>query len=130
MKGFRKLEGEWVKKKGKDLIPGDIVKDFGFLIEINLESDPEGFWEGKPYITYYDLNDSYYGPGSRELNEDELEEFEVLENRHDLIDAHNIVDSDLAKHIADLMEQRRVYSKIHKDFFTIYNRNNRKKKPC
>ena len=129
MKGFRNMEGKWIKKKASDLIPGDIIKDFGFLVEIDLNPDPEGFWQGKPNITYYDLNDSYYGPGSRELQDDETE-FEVLENRHDLIDAHNIVDSDLAKHIADLLEYRKQYSEIHTNFFAIYNKNHRKKKQC
>jgi len=125
LRGFRKLEGKWVKKKAEELIPGDVVKDYGFLLEIDLDPDPDGFWCGKPNITYYDLNDSYYGPGSRELTEIE---FEVLENRHDLIDAHNIVDSDLAKHIADLLEYRRKYNEIHKKFFKIYNKKHHKRK--
>jgi len=116
---------KWVKKKAEDLIPGDVIKDFGFLISIDLNPDPDGFWGGKPNITYYDLNDSYYGPGSRTIDQTE---FEVLVDRHDLIDAHNIVDSDLAKHIADLMEYRRNYSKIHSDFFNAYNREYRRKK--
>lgn len=114
---------EWIKKKREDIIPGDVIKDKGFVLKINLQDD---FWEGKPTATiFYDLNDSYFGPYVGELTEDE---YEVLENRRDLIDAHNIVDSDLAKHIADLLEYRKEFMKVHRTFFNTYNRNHPRKR--
>jgi len=116
---------KWIKKKVEDIIPGDVIKDYGLVLEINLTSDPDGFWSGQPNITCFDLNDSYYGPGCRELTETE---FEVLDDRRDLVDAHNIVDSDLAKHIADILEYRRKFLELHRDFFNAYNKAHPRKK--
>ena len=116
---------DMVKKLGKDLKVGDVIKDHGIVLEVDVEGK-NIFWGGKPNITTFDISDSYYGPGSRELRIEE--EFEIYTERKDLIWAFKKIDCDLSKYIADMMEQRKKLSKIHRDVFDKLNEEKRKQK--
>ena len=98
-------------KLGKDLEIGDVIlKPYQYII---IDIDKEGvkpFWDGKPSYGMYDLNDSYYGPCEGELDLDA--EFEVATTRKEIVRAYNIVNCDLAEHIADLVEQRRNFASL------------------
>lgn len=63
------------KVKGKDLKVGDLTSR-GLILEIDGRLD---FYQGKPNMTFVDINDSYYGPliGER----DPEEEYEILHER-------------------------------------------------
>lgn len=99
-------------KKGKDLEIGDVITKPHSSIVIDLDKEgKDPFWCGEPSYTLYDLNDSYYGPGSGEL--DLEKEFEVATDRKTILRAYNIVECDLAKYIADALERKRELSDIH-----------------
>ncbi len=102
-----------MKKKAKDLIPGDVIKDYGVLIDFDLNPEPNGFWV-EPNMTYFDLNDSFNGPFSCIIKE---KEFEVFTERDEITKAYNSVDCHLAERIADLMEYRREFNIIKQDYF-------------
>lgn len=107
-------------KKGKDLKVGDIAKYYGLIIKVDLNPDPDGFWSGKPFITYLDLNDSYYGPSSTHL--DINKDFEIYTERKDIIKVLETIDYHLSKYIADMMETRKQFHKIHQSIVDKLNK--------
>lgn len=110
-------------KKGKDLKVGDILKKHGLVIKVDLNPDPDGFWRGMPFITYFDINDSYYGPGSTELKVDES--FEVYDEPEAIFKSLKTIDCDLATYIADTIETRKNFHEIQQ---SIVNKLNKIKK--
>ena len=110
-------------KKGKDLKVGDILKKHGLVIKVDLNPDPDGFWRGMPFITYFDINDSYYGPSSTYL--DINKDFEIYTERKDIIKVLETIDCDLATYIADTIETRKNFHEIQQ---SIVNKLNKIKK--
>jgi len=110
---------EFKIKKGKDLKPGDIAKDWGVFTEINLNSDPEGFWDGKPNLTYLCYHDSYHGPLCGEF--DVEKDFEIYTDRKSIIKILKRIDSDLAKYIADTMQVRKDFQELKMEVVTRLN---------
>ena len=102
--------------KMKDLRPGDVILSGRYHYEgVVYEIDIEGksfFWEHRPNITLFDLNDSYFGPGCCEIK-DLNKKVEIETDRKKIVKAHKIIDSDLAKQIADTMQYRNTFGKIH-----------------
>ena len=113
-------------KKANELKAGDVLKSEGIVIEVDLSKDKDGFWGGKPNITILDVNDSYYGPGTRELRENE--EFEIITDRKEIVRYYRIIDCDLAKYIADSLEFRKKFREITRAFFTKYNKKEKRKR--
>jgi len=107
-----------MKKKEKEFRQGDVVKGIGIIKEVDLDGKSP-IWT-KPNFTFWDYNDAYYGPCSREM--DPEKEWEVETERSNLIRAYNVMDGELAKFIADKMQEREEFNQIHHDFFTRYNK--------
>ena len=91
-------------KLGKDLKPGDVViKPYpGIVTEVERGKLEGSTWDG-PSWTFYDLNDSYYGPGSMSL--DLKEEFEIETDRKEIVRKFRIVSNALASYIADTLQE-------------------------
>lgn len=115
-----------MKKLGKDLEIGDVVKELGIIMEVKIESDPDGFWSGKPYYTALDLSDSHYGPGCGQLDLDK--EFEVITERRDISKLFRTVECDIDGYIADMMEVRRELGEIHSNVFKKLNKKSKEDK--
>jgi len=115
-----------ITKKGKDLKVGDIVVGHGLVMNIELDPKPGGVFDGKPNIGFFDINDSYYGPGHTWLDVDT--DFEVYDDRKNIVRCLRIIDCDLAKYIADMMETRRKFHKIEWNVIHKLNLKKRKKK--
>ena len=110
-----------MKKKESELRAGDVVRGWGIVREvIPAGSDP--LWGDKQALSFYDIQDSYYGPGARTMNPDD--EVEVLTGRLELSNAYRQIDCDMAKYIADMMQERDRLRKIQIDFFVEYNKQN------
>jgi len=113
-------------KKGKDLKIGDIVKDYGVVLKIELTSDPDGFWNGKPCIQYLSLYDAYYGSTFGELDLDK--DFEVLTDRKDIVRILRNLDKELAKYIADTMQLRKDFLELKMKIVLKLNKKMNKEK--
>jgi hypothetical protein len=96
-----------MKKLLRHVKAGDIISKpwNSIVIKIKLVSDKNGFWAGKPYMTTYDLNDSFYGAGSREIDPEQI--VEIVTDRKEIIKAFRIVKNDLASYIADTLQARK-----------------------
>lgn len=114
------------KKKGKELKKGDIVNGEGLILDVELDSDPDGFWNGKPNYKYLSLHDSYHGALCGELKVDN--EFEVITERETVIDILKRIDSDLAKCIADMLQQRKEFGEIREDIVNKLNKKMRQER--
>ena len=106
---------ETILKKGRDIQPGDIVKNQGIAVEVE-EYNPTA--EG-PSLLYYDINDSYLGACLMHL--DLEEEYEIITDRQEGLRIFKIIDNDLAKGIADMVEQR---MRCDKFYWTFINEKN------
>jgi len=98
------------KKKGSELEVGDIVEQFGLVMAIEPEPDPEGFWGGKPNITYINSHDAYYGQTCGEFNLED--EFKVLTDRKQIVSYLKKLDSEMAKYIANMMQLRKDFKEL------------------
>ena len=90
-----------IKKKGSELVIGDVMKEDGIILEIDYESD---FFEGKPTYVYFNISDSYYGPNATSLDLDE--EFEIYTDRANINKYFRSIDCDLSKYIANMVGYR------------------------
>jgi len=82
---------------------------------------------GKPNITLFDLHDSYYGPGIREIKS--LNDIVKIEtDRQKIVKVHNIIDNDLAKYIADSVQRREKFNKIYMNILDKMNKKEREMK--
>jgi len=115
-----------IKKKGRDLKKGDIVNGEGLVLEVELDSDPDGFWNGKPNYKYLSLHDSYHGALCGELKVDE--EFEIITERETVINVLKRIDSDMAKCIADMLQQRKDFGKLREDLTNKLNKKMREER--
>lgn len=114
-------------KKGRDLKPGDVILKpyYELVLEVDLEPKPGEFWT-VPNISFFDLNDSYYGPSGRELKLDE--EFEIATEREDIRKAFRQVECDLSNYISERLEDRIKLSELSAKVFTEMNRKAREHK--
>ena len=106
-------------KKGRDLKRGDVVVDDGLILDVELDSDPDGFWSGNPNYKYLSINDAYYGASYGQLPLDR--EYKVLTDRKDIVRVIKKIDSELAKYIADMMEQRKDARELYMEVLKKHN---------
>ena len=107
--------------------PGDVIvsgihEGVIFKIDTNGESI---FFGGKPNITIFDLNDSYYGPGCMEIKNMDVE---IETDRQKIVKAHRIIDNDLARYIADSMQLRKEFDIIHWNTISKMNKEDTNRK--
>ena len=95
-------------KKPKDIKVGDVIKGEGIVLDINLNPDPDSWFDG-PYYTCFDVNDSYFGPSSGRL--DVKKKFEVYTDR-----------KNINKHIADMLQYRIDLQKLHDEHLKKLNK--------
>ncbi len=105
-------------KKGSELKVGDVIHKSGIVYELKRRSFKNSFWDGKPTMCYFDVNDSYYGPSCCEL--DLEKEYEIETDRKAIVNYYRITDNDLCKYIAERMEHRRkigyIFDRVLKKF--------------
>jgi len=97
-----------MKKKPKDINPGDIVIGFGIVTEIDATYD-DPFWE-KPHCTYLDEKDPYYGRVSGPINPNK--EYEIITNPQQIRNIYQKVDKELVKYIEDRKAERELLKKF------------------
>jgi hypothetical protein len=105
-------------KKGRELKVGDIIHDQGIIYKLKRRSSTQGFWEGKPYMCYFDINDSGDGPlcGSFDLDK----EYIIEDDRKVIVDIFKKIDRELARFIAEHMEYRKKLGYIHNRILKKY----------
>ncbi len=55
---------------GKDIKRGDLIKDMGLVFDVDVETDPTGFWRGEPRLTFIEYHDPWMGICSSSLDPD------------------------------------------------------------
>jgi len=114
-----------LKKKGKDLEVGDIIVGQGLVTRVEFDPEPGGFWTEANY-SYLDVNDSYYGPCGTHI--DLEEEYEIHTDREKIVKILKIIDCDITKYIADMMETRKQFSELQWKIIRKLNQELRRKK--
>ena len=110
-------------KKPKDIKVGDVIKGEGIVLEINLNPDPDSWFDG-PYYTCFDVNDSYFGPSSGRL--DVKRNFEVYTDRKNINRYFKTIDCDINKYIADMLQYRIDLKKLHNKHIKKLNKKKEK----
>jgi len=111
------------KKLGKDLVPGDIIRakkgsnDTCIIVGINNHKD---FYNDEDHYEVYDINYCSDGPylGRFNLNE----EFNVVCNRRDILKYYDLVELELLRKAADLVDCRKELINIKKGVIIKLNK--------
>ena len=95
-------------KKGKDLVPGDVIEGVGIVLEIDKSST---FYINKMLYVYFDINDSYYGPNSAVL--DINKDFKIYTDRENINEYFKSIKCDLSDYISDMVTNRMKLGELH-----------------
>ena len=95
-------------KKGKDLVPGDVIKGDGIVLKIDNSAT---FYDGKPCYIYFDINDSYHGPNAALLDLDK--DFKTYTDRKNINKYFKTIKCDLSDYISDMVTNRMKLRELH-----------------
>ena len=112
------------KKLGKDLLPGDIIRakkgsnDTCIIVGINNHKD---FYNNEDHYEVYDINYCSDGPYLGRLDFDE--EFDVVCNRKEILKYYNLIELELLRKAADLIDYRKELVNVKNVAITRLNNN-------
>jgi hypothetical protein len=108
-----------INKPGQDLTPGDIIREkkginnTSIIISINGEKD-----EPKNHFLFYDINMEDYLFGFFEYDQ----VFTIIRNRKEILKYYDLVELQLLRKSANLLDGRRELVKLRKDVIIDMNK--------
>ena len=99
-----------MKVKAKDLKYGDLVSEYGLILEVDLEGKDE-FWSGKSNVHFICIHDAYHGKCSSSIDLDKEYELVEGEKKEDWLKRAN---EEILEHLDHMQDDLKQVRKIQK----------------